>query len=74
MAATGLQIFENSFLVKYFDMVNANLFLVWGHVQHGNPAMPFGVIPQSFCRNKNVFRDQDQDQDHDFILDLNTRT
>ena len=40
MAATDLQISENSFLVKYFDMVNAKLHLVWGHFQHGNPAMP----------------------------------
>ena len=44
MAAADLQISENSFLVKYFDMVNTKLHLVWGHFQHGNPAMPF--LPQ----------------------------
>ena len=41
MAAADLQISENSFLVKYFDMVNAKLHFVWGHFQLGNPAMPF---------------------------------
>ena len=41
MAATDLRISENSFLVKYFDMVNAKLHLVWGHFQYKNPAMPF---------------------------------
>ena len=44
MAAADLQISENSFLVKYFDMVNAKLHLVWGHFQHGNPAMPFAQL------------------------------
>ena len=47
MAATDLQISENSFLVKYFDMVSAKLYLVWGHFQHWNPAMPF-IIKFSF--------------------------
>ena len=44
MAAADLQISKNSFLVKYFDMVNAKLHLVWGHFQHGNPAMPFTTL------------------------------
>ena len=35
---------SSSFLVKYFDMVNAKLHLVWGHFQHGNPAMPFPIL------------------------------
>ena len=47
MAAADLQITENSFLVKFFDMVNAKLHLVWGHFQHGNLAMPF-IIYFSF--------------------------
>ena len=41
IAAADLQISENSFVVKYFDMVNAKLHLVWGHFQHRNLAMPF---------------------------------
>ena len=48
MAAAGLQISENSFLVKYFDMVNAKLHLVWGHFEHGNPAMPFIFYPTMY--------------------------
>ena len=41
MAAVDLQTSENSFLVKYLDMVNAKLHLVLGQFQHGNSAMPF---------------------------------
>ena len=52
MAAADLQISENSFLVKYFDMVHAKLHLVWGHFQHGNPAMPFSeCLPCMKCRS-----------------------
>ena len=49
MAATDLQISENSFLVEYFDMPNAKLHLVWGHFQHGNPAMPFKPLIVRGC-------------------------
>ena len=56
MAAANLQISENSFLVKYFDMVNAKLDLVWGHFQHGNPPMPFKIISKHFYKWIKTFK------------------